>query len=228
MRLSPIREFGLKALLWLPLSFFFWFAFASPLVWPVVKLARPVLVGVWPDLFSDLRLGGELTDATGHLLGHSGYLVELTTRVAVNIDGPDGRPGVGLLEPTLNPLVYGYALPLFAGLVMATPLTRRRRVLQFAIALGVIWVAQAFGLVCESLKVLAFESGAPGAAAVARAGVSVDLIALGYQFGYLILPAVVPIALWIGLNREFIELLVRPAAEPVAGDAGPSPHSAQE
>src|SRR5690606_17293092 len=108
--------------------------------------------------------------------------------------GPDGPGGIGVLEPVLNPMVYGYALPLFGGLLMATPLSGARRALQLALALLVIWATQAFGIVAESLKALAFDSGAEGAAAVAGAGLAPNAIAFAYQFGYLILPAVVPVA----------------------------------
>src|SRR5690606_25422566 len=72
------------------------------------------------------------------------------------------------------------------------------------------------GVVAESLKVLAFDSGAAGANAVIAAGIAPDPVALAYQFGYLILPAITPIALWLGLNRDFIESLVHPAEEPEA------------
>ena len=49
-----------------------------------------------------------------------------------------------------------------------------------------------------------------------RAGLPLELIALCYQFGYLILPALVPAALWIVGNRRFIETLTRaPGREPV-------------
>ena len=50
--------------------------------------------------------------------------------------------------------------------------------------------------------------------AITAAGIQPDPVALAYQFGYLILPAVTPIALWLGLNRDFIESLVHPAEEP--------------
>jgi hypothetical protein len=136
--------------------------------------------------------------------------------------GPNGPGGIGVIEPTINPMVYAYSLPLFGGLAMATPLTTRRRLFQFAVALAVIWTSQAFGIVAESLKTLALDAGSEGAAAVARAGLAPNAIALAYQFGYLILPAVVPVALWIGLNRAFIEELVRPHGEPRAGVQGPS------
>jgi hypothetical protein len=219
---SPIREFALKALLWLPLSFVVWFVLAPLWVLPAVLLAKQVLLGFWGGLFTDVVRGGEILDAAGRVIARADYFVTLTTTVTVTVPpGPDGPGGVGVLEPTINPMVYAYSLPLFAGLAMATPLSTARRLMQFAAALAVIWVALAFGIVAESLKMVAMGAGESGAAAAARAGLAPNAIALAYQFGYLILPAVVPVALWIGLNRRFIELLVRPAGEPAAAGEGP-------
>ncbi len=220
---SPIREFALKALLWLPLSFVIWFWLAPLWVLPAVQIAKHVLLGVWGDLFTGVAQGGELLDAAGRVVERANYLVTLTTQVMVTVPASaDGPGGVGVLEPTLNPMVYAYSLPLFAGLAMATPVSTRRRLVQFAIAFVVIWISQAFGIVAESLKALAFDAGDSGAAAIARAGLAPDMIAVAYQFGYLVLPAVVPVALWIGLNRRFIELLTRAVGEPVGKDQGRS------
>ena len=220
---SPIREFALKALLWLPLSFVIWFWLASVWVLPAVQIAKHVLLGFWGDLFTGVAQGGDLLDAGGRVVAHAGYLVTLTTQVLVTVPaGADGPGGVGVLEPTLNPMVYAYSLPLFAGLAMATPVSTRRRLVQFAIAFAVIWLSQAFGIVAESLKTLAFDAGDNGAAAIARAGLAPNMIAVAYQFGYLVLPAVVPVALWIGLNRGFIERLTRSSGEPVGKDQGRS------
>jgi hypothetical protein len=91
-----------------------------------------------------------------------------------------------------------------------------------ALAFALIWLCQAFGMVGEALKALAFDAGAEGAAAIASVGLPPDAIAFVYQFGYLILPAVVPAALWIGLNRDFIERLVRAGGEPAGGTGGQS------
>ena len=215
MKLSPVQEFALKAALWLPLSFVVWFGLAPLWVWPPTVLARSALLGFWPGLFSALAQGGDLIDASGRVVAHAGYLLTLTTSIVVQVPANAGAAGgVGVLEPTLNPMIYAYSLPLFCGLAMATPLTARRRFVEIAIAFVVIWLAQAFGIVAESLKVVAVDAGAEGATAAARAGLSPSAIALAYQFGYLILPAVVPAALWIGLNRSFIERLVRRDGEP--------------
>lgn len=213
MEASPIRGLGLRAILWLPLSFFIWFAFASPLVWPVIQVAKLGLLGIWPSLFSEVI--------------QNGHSMEVTTRLLVNQVAPDGRSGIGELVLVQNPLIYGYSLPLFSGLAMATPLSIRRRLLHFVVAFMVIWLAQSLGIIAETFKMLAFDSGASGANAIAGAGIAPDTVALAYQFGYLILPAVVPVALWIGLNRPFIESLVHPVEEPKPDEQGPS-QDAQE
>jgi hypothetical protein len=224
MALNPVREFALKALLWLPLAFVIWFWAAAFWTWPAMLIAKPVLLGPFGDLFSGVSLGGEQLDAAGRVVARAGYLVRLATTVTVTVPaGPGGPGGVGILEPSINPMVYGYSMPLFFGLAMATPLSTRRRLLQVAVALVVIWLAQAFGMVAEALKVLAFEAGTEGAAAVAQAGVAPEAVALAYQFGYLILPAVVPVALWIGLNRDFIEVLTGRRGEPGGHGRGPRP-----
>ena len=205
----PVREFGLKAMLWLPLSFVLWFRFGAVLVWPPMLLAKAVLLRGWGALFENLVLGGERLDDAGRVVQRADYLLTLSTRVTVQVPaGPDGPGGIGVLEPTLNPMVYAYSLPLFVGLAMATPLSTRRRLAQIAIALAAIWLGQAFGIVAESLKVLASDAGSAGAAAVAAAGVHREAVAFAYQFATLIVPAVMPVVLWIGLNRAFIEDLV--------------------
>jgi hypothetical protein len=230
--LSPLKRFMLAAVLWLPLAFFFWFWFAGPLVWPVIQIAKLVLLHAWPSLFTAVSQGADQLDAQGRVLMHAGYLMQLSSGVLVNAAPLGSPPKFGFLEPVVNPMIYGYALPLFAGLVLATPLTRWQCTCQIVAGGCVIWLAQTFGVVAESLKIIAMDSGPEGAAAVHRAGLSLDLIALCYQFGYLILPALVPAVLWIVFNRGFIEELIQfdpvPAAEPVAAVGVETPHSGDE
>jgi hypothetical protein len=210
-----MKRFMLSAVLWLPLMFFLWFWFAGPLVWPVIQLAKLALLKFWPQLFAGVAQGADLLDAHGHVLAHPGYLMQLTTTVMVNLAPAGAAPQLGFIEPTINPMIYGYSLPLLVGLVMATPLLPRQRLLQCAVGIPLIWAAQAFGAVSESLKAVAIDAGPLGAEAAQRAGLSLNLIALCYQFGYLILPSLLPAVLWIVLNRRFIEALTgRDAAEP--------------
>ena len=172
---SPIREFALKALLWLPLAFVVWFWLAPFWVWPAMVLAKQVLLGLWGGLFTGVTLGGEILDAGGRVVGRAGHLVQLATTVMVRVPaGPGGPGGVGVLEPTVNPMVYAYSLPLFVGLAMATPLGARRRLLQLVLALAVIWTAQALGIarLAEDIQIL----GQAG-----DAGIGADGKAAGHQ-----------------------------------------------
>ena len=209
MTLSPLRRFLLAALLWLPLAFFVWFWFAAPIVWPVIFIAKRVLLDFWPQLFTSVSQGADLLDAQGHVREHAAYLMQLSTSVFVNA-APAGEPArFGFIEPTVNPMVYGYGLPLLAGLCLAAPGSRRRRLGELALGFALIWPAQAFGVVAECLKIVVIDTGASGAEAAQRAALSPNLIALCYQFGYLILPPLVPAVLWIACNRPFIQELVR-------------------
>lgn len=215
MARSPVRAFALKALLWLPLAFVIWLAWAPVWVMPAMHMAKFALLGLWSGLFENLTLGGELIDATGRVVARSSYFVTVATRVQVTIAASGGHAGgIAVLEPTLNPMVYAWSLPLFAGLTMATPLTAGRRALQFLVAFVLIWLAQAFGICAEALKVLAYQSGEEGVAAIAAAGLSREAIGVAYQFAVLILPAVIPALLWLSFNRGFIEQLVGRAREP--------------
>jgi hypothetical protein len=123
---------------------------------------------------------------------------------------------------TPNPMIYGYSLPLYVALVLATPVVEDRRWGQLFLGIGAIWLAQAFGVVAETLKLVAFDTGAQGQAALHATGLGAEAIALCYQFGYLILPAILPPVLWLAQNRAFTDVLVGRVAEPVAGATGPT------
>ncbi len=189
---NPLRQFMLAALLWLPAMFFLWFWLAPLLMWPVIALARAVLLEYWPYLISGVE--------------QHGFLMEVATRILVAQAG-EGPSRVGELVLSVNPMVYGYPLPLYAGLVSATPLVPSKRVWQLGVGLLCIGLAQSLGALAETFKLLAFDSGPEGRVAVTQAGFAADAIALGYQFGYLILPAILPVVLWIVFNRVFIETL---------------------
>lgn len=222
MKLSPIKRFLLAALLWLPLAFFFWFWLAGPMVWPVIQIAKHAMLGFWPSLFTGVSQGADLLDAHGRILGHPGYLMQISSGVLVNAAPPGQAARFGFIEPVVNPMIYGYALPLFAGLVLATPLTRWQRSWQIALGAVTIWIAQAFGVVAESLKAVGLDAGEPGMQALRDAGIPLNAVALAYQFGYLILPVLVPAVLWIVCNRPFIQELTR------RDDAEPAPPRAVE
>lgn len=231
--MSPLRRFVLTAAFWLPAMFALWFVLSSAVVYPVIRLSAAIFSAWMPEIV--LSLGQEYHQAV--------------YAYAADLSGVPGLPATRLAveEQRTNVLVYCYGLPLLFGLVMATPLNWRRTWLQLGTGFGVLTLVETFGLVGEVLKTLAFgvraaieaaftamqyaHVAAPAGiaaeqhmhAALAGHGLSLDGIGLMYQFGYLVLPAVVPVALWIMMNRRFLETLVGWRGEPDAGNAGPTP-----
>ncbi len=191
---GQIKELFILAALWLPLGFFLWFYFGSLLVRPTAWLSSWLLATALPNAIegiNQVRFNFEIET----LIPHE-RLVQ-------------GR--VALLTFDVNPMIYAYGVPLFFGLVMATPpLKAMQRAVQIVGGYAILVLVQAWGVCWEALKDLALNFGPLGAQAVAEAGLSPTLIALCYQLGYLIFPAVVPVVIWILFNRDFLQTIAMP------------------
>lgn len=205
---GPLKTLLFLAVLWLPLSFFVWFYFAQLFVWPISSMAMSVLQAWVPTVFTEVEQAGRL-------------LTFVTTLPVMQ----DGRAGVALIE--VDPMIYGYSIPVLVGLVMATPLRGRQRIWQIALGGFLLTLVQTFGTVFDVLKNVGLRMGEVGAKAIADAGISMDLIAFCYQFGYLVLPAIAPVILWVAFNQAFIRSLVTIEGSelPEMGTSGPESKS---
>ncbi len=191
---DALRQFFMLAVAWLPLGFFFWYYLSGMLVFPLGHLTRMILVGALPALFAGL-------DQNAHFF-------EIITRIPVDQGLSGGAGEGGLIAFDINPMIYAYGLPVLFGLVMSTPLKFRERALQLLLGYLGLLLVQAWGVSFEALKSLAF--GLPGGdQAILQSGIPPTLIALGYQLGYLVLPALAPVVLWIAMNRRFFRVLSR-------------------
>lgn len=209
---GPLKSLLFLAVLWLPLSFFVWFYFAQLFVTPIASLASWVLSTWLPEVFVGV-------EQTRHMLAFITTL-PVDPAMLVGVDTSQGRPAV-VVEA--NPMIYGYCIPVLIGLVMATPLRGIQRLWQIGLGSLVLFGVQTFGTVFDVLKSIGLQAGAEGAAAIAGAGLTPDAIAFCYQFGYLVLPAIVPVILWVGFNQAFIRSLVTIEGSelPEIGTTGP-------
>jgi len=129
------------------------------------------------------------------------YLFQVQTRIPFRF--PDGsEEALGFI---VNPLVYGYGLPLLFGLVMASGVSFVRKMLTLLAGYVCVMLIQVWGVVWQTLKMLAFNFGADAHQLVIDAGISDELIALCYQLGVLIFPPLVPVILWVLANWALIE-----------------------
>jgi hypothetical protein len=185
---SPLTRFVAAALAWLPVTFGAWYLLAPILLWPVRLLVQLVARVGFGDLVRTIEAGGSA-------------LTFITTLK------PGEGVGAGVVSVDVNMLVYAFGMPFFAALTLAAREAKWWRTL--AVGYGVIVPFVAWGVLADFLKGIAIV--APPAIASQTGFVSWqrELIAFAYQFGSLILPAVVPAVLWVLLHRAFLERLRR-------------------
>lgn len=129
------------------------------------------------------------------------YLFQVQTRIPFRF--PDGsQEALGFI---VNPLIYGYGLPLLFGLVMASAATLYRKTLTLLCGYLAILVVQVWGVFWQSLKMLTFNFGPEVQQVVVDAGVSPTAIALCYQLGTLIFPPLVPVVVWVLASWKEVE-----------------------
>lgn len=185
-----LSELLILAFLWMIFGFMLWYYLSAFHGAPVRILASEILSRV---------LGSEFLNIIPNPDRH--YLFQVQTRIPFQF--PDGsREALGFI---VNPLIYGYGLPLLFGLVMASGVPLLRKLAVLLAGYLVVMLVQVWGVFWQTLKMLAFNFGPDAHQVVINAGVSDELIALCYQLGVLIFPPLAPVILWVLSNWALIE-----------------------
>lgn len=188
---SLLGGFFLATVLWLPVLFACWYLLADFLSWPAVQLSQWLLTGLFPEVFAQAEGAGQ------HLI--------FVTRLEV-----EG----GALSVGVNPLIYSWNLPVVAALVFAAD-ERHFSSWRLLLAFVVLSLLHVWGICFDAVRTLAFNAGPDARDALALSDWQREAVALGYQFGYLMLPAIGAASLWVVMSRQFIEqVLLRRAFQP--------------
>ncbi len=192
--MSALNGFILRVLLWLPVCFGAWYFLSILFTAPLASLVDALMTWLFPALI-------ERVEQVGNALS-------VITRIQVSAPSGGGE-ATGDLLFDLNPLKYGYCVPLYTALVLATPAEDGAKILRWVIGMSILLAVQVFGIGTEILKILAFDIG--GEQARELMGFSAwgyEGLALAYQLGFLILPSVVPIMTWFGQFQDALPEMV--------------------
>ena len=188
---SPLTRFVAATEAWLPVTFGAWYLLGPILLWPVRLLVQLVARAGFGDLVAKIESSGSA-------------LTFITTLK------PGAGVAAGVVSVDVNMLVYAFGMPLFAALTVAAREAKWWRTLAIGYAVIVPFVA--WGVLADFLKVIAIAAPSAIASQTGFSAWQRELIAFAYQFGSLILPAVVPAVLWVLLHRAFLERLRRRGA----------------
>jgi hypothetical protein len=197
--INPLAAFILKVVLWLPFCLAGWYYLAPSLVWPVGLLSDWIMTSIFPEIFQDIEQQGDRLD----------FITELALPAALLKGQPEGVSGD--LVFTVNPLLYSYGLPLYTALSIATPGDPQNEDLKWnkwLWGLPLLLLFQVWGVCFDGLKTLLFTLGPEISAQMAFSSLAMDGVALGYQLGYLILPSVLPLVIWVVQYRDYLSEMV--------------------
>ena len=183
---SPLTRFVAATFAWLPVTFGLWYLLGPILLWPVRLLVQLVARAGFGDLVRTIESGGP-------------SLAFITTLK------PGEGAGAGVVSVDVNMLVYAFGMPLFAALTLAAREASWWRTLALGYVVMLPFVA--WGVLADFLKGIAIAASSAIASQTGFSPWQRELIAFAYQFGSLILPAVVPAVLWVLLHRAFLERL---------------------
>ncbi|NEX19526.1 hypothetical protein G3480_04225 [Thiorhodococcus mannitoliphagus] len=202
--MKSLRPFILHTLFWLPVCFGVWYFSSIIFAVPLASLESALLSSLFPDVIDGVvRHGNALTVLT---------LIEVPTA--------QGAPAGELLFD-LNPLKYGYCVPFYTALVIATPADEAAKLMRWLLGMLILTMVQVFGISTEILKVIAFQLGEQGTSALDFSPWGYEALALAYQLGFLIMPAVVPIMLWLGQFGDTASIWQRSSAKTAQPEKSP-------
>lgn len=181
---SVIAIFFVRALAFLVPALALWYWARDYVVMPVAWLAGWLMRYFFPGWVSGSELDGiNLTLLTRLTVPHvSGQIAELTPEVSV--------------------LTYCYGLPLLVALLLAA----RAKGLWWKLPTCAVALLpfQAWGVCFAWLLQVAVQSGPQTRAVTYFNAWDVNLIGLGNQIGFLLLPTLVPMLMWLYLERSFV------------------------
>lgn len=122
----------------------------------------------------------------------------LTLLTRLSMVAPDGR--VGEIALDVRMLKYCYGTPLLAALMIAS--WPRGWWWKLLLGLFVLVPFQAWGMAAEWLLQVALYSGPTPAAQAGFGPVAANLIGAAYQLGFLMLPTLAPVLIWLAFDRK--------------------------
>lgn len=194
MKTTLVIRFMIKSILWLILllPLWYWAArwFAAPAIWLAGTVTQAVFP--WADSWHQ-----------------EGVNAVLHTLVQVRVPGTQADM-LAELSPSVSYPTYGYGLVLFWAMMLSSHI----RGWWYKAILGSLLLlpGQAWGIVFQWLRDVVLLSGAYGSSYLQYPSWAINGIAYGYQFGFLMLPPVLPILLWLAFSKNFVASLWLEAA----------------
>lgn len=185
--IMSVKGFLLKILIFLPLTFIAWYFITPAILYVLSFLAKTTLTLLAGQAVVDV----EVYERVLHIV--TPFAAEKTNDV-----------NQGQLVFAINAMKYGYGIALFIAMLLATPDKLSNKLQNLYIGILILLIVQVWGVTFDTLQTLLFKLGMGVAETLGTTPFTRELIALGYQLGYLILPAITPVILWFSMYQNHL------------------------
>ena len=182
-----VKGFLLKIVIWLPITFIAWYFLTPAILFIISLLSKTVLSLVAGHAVLDIEVKDRLLDVVTPFLA--------------------SKEGTGTITFPINAMKYGYGLALFVAMLLATPDKLSSKLQNLYIGFLILIIVQVWGVTFDTLLTLVFNLGHGVAETMGTTAFTREVIALCYQLGYLILPAITPVLLWFTMYQDQVEKL---------------------
>lgn len=189
MPLSRIARFLLTSMVALIALIVPWYYLSPQLAVPVIAAAGELMQWLFHWV-----VGVERHGTVGTLLTSLNVLVP-----------QGGRLLVAQLSPEVNYRSFGYGLALFYALMLAS--WPRRIGWKLLLGSCLLLPSQVVSMCFRWLRDALLVSGPDVLVQTGLPRWTLEVIAYGYQFGFLMLTPLVPVLLWLALDRRFVQQL---------------------
>lgn len=182
--LSVVGGFFWRAILALVPALAIWYWAKGWLLLPVAWLTERTMLHFFPNWVRGTELEG----------------VSLALLTSIRV--PQSSGAIAELAPEVNVLAYCYGLPMLAALLVGA----RARRLWWKLLVGALVLIpfQVWGCVFALLVTIGIQLGPLSAPVTGFSALQLNFFALAYQLGFLLLPTLIPMLLWLKLERAFI------------------------
>lgn len=185
-----VKGFLIKILIFLPITFLAWYFLTPIFLFIISFLTKAILT---------LLVGQTVVDVEVYE-----HVLHIVTPFATEKTDDVNK---GQLVFAINAMKYGYGIALFVAMLLATPDKMSNKLVNIYIGILILLIVQVWGVTFDTLQTLTFKLGRGIAETLGTTEFIRELIALGYQMGYLILPAITPILLWFAMYQNHLAKL---------------------
>lgn len=201
-----VPVFALSAFAWMAVLITVWMFVNQWTSYPAGTMAGVALEVGAPTWIRDAHMVSAAEASEDMVAGH----LEVNTRIDVPVPGTGGQRAEMILDG--DPSRYAYGLPIFLSLLLAA---RQKKMLGKAIAGYLLLLPfQAFTLAFFILLQIVVSTNIDMEKLRLNAW-QVEGIVYGFQFGTLVVPTLLPILLWLWLDRRFfVDVIAKSVTKP--------------